>query len=134
MLVRRLSEAPVDQVHRLSLRILMDAGELGSRTMSATVLEVPEGVEQSLRSHEEAESLLVVLSGTARMSVAGTSEELTPGDLLLIPPATDFTIANDGSADVSCLSVQSPPVSVEELYHRELDAVGTHFEHDYDED
>lgn len=133
MLVRRLSEAPVDQVHRLSLRILMDAGELGSRKMSATVLEVAEGVEQDLRSHEEAESLLVVLSGSARMTVAGASEQLGPGDLLLVPPATDYTIANDGSSELSCLSVQSPPVSVEELYHRELDAVGSRFELDYDE-
>ena len=54
MLVRRLADAPVEEFHRLRSHVLMDAGELGSRNMSVTWLEVPAGAEQELRSHEEA--------------------------------------------------------------------------------
>ena len=44
----------------------MDAGELGSRNISVTWLEVPAGAEQTLRSHEEAEQVYVVVRGAAR--------------------------------------------------------------------
>ena len=50
VLVRRLSEAPVEEWHRLRTHVLMDAGELGSRNISVTWLEFPAGAEQTLRS------------------------------------------------------------------------------------
>ena len=46
MLVRRLGDAPTEEWHRLRNHILMDAGELGSRNMSVTWLEVPAGIDQ----------------------------------------------------------------------------------------
>jgi mannose-6-phosphate isomerase-like protein (cupin superfamily) len=120
MLVRRLSEAPVKDWHRLRSHILMDAGELGSRHMTVTWLEVPAGASQSLRSHEDAELVYVVVSGTGALSVAGDTERLSAGDLAMIPPATDHSIANEDESDLALLSVQSPAVSVDELYGRQL--------------
>ena len=32
------------------------------------------------------------------------------------PPATDHSIANDGESEFACISVQSPPVAVAELF------------------
>ena len=43
VLVRRLSDAAVTEVHGLRPHILMDAGELGSRNLSVNWLEVPPG-------------------------------------------------------------------------------------------
>lgn len=94
----------------------MDAGELGSRNLSVTWLEVPPGAQQSLRSDEEAEQVYVVVQGGGRMSVAGDGQEITVGDLILVPPATDHEISNDGEGSFALLSVQSPPVAVAELY------------------
>jgi mannose-6-phosphate isomerase-like protein (cupin superfamily) len=129
MLVRRLSDAAVLDYHRLSSHILMDAGELGSRHMTVTWIEVPPGAEQELHSHEEAEQVYVVVSGDAVLSAAGDSEDLVPGDLALIPPASDHVIANRGSEPLALVSVQSPAVSVEETIGRQTAAtVG------YDED
>ena len=45
MLVRRLPDATVQEFHRLRTHILMDAGELGSRHMTVTWIDVPEGVQ-----------------------------------------------------------------------------------------
>ena len=84
----------------------MDAGELGSRNMSVTWLEVPSGVEQTLHSDEQAE-----------------------GDLVLVPPATDHAISNTGEGELACVSVQSPPVAVAELYGRQMAEVSA-----YDDD
>ena len=96
MLVRRLSDAAVTEVHGLRPHILMDAGELGSRNLSVNWLEVPPGVSEELRSHEEAEQVYVVVSGTGTMSATGDTQRLGAGDLVLIPPATDHAVANDG--------------------------------------
>ena len=122
MLVRRLADAPVEEWHRLRSHVLMDAGELGARNMSVTWLEVPAGVEQTLRSHEEAEQVYVVVRGSGTMSVAGDTESVEEGDLILVSPATDHSIANNGDSELACISVQSPPVAVAELYGGQMAA------------
>ena len=131
MLVRRLADAPVEEWHQLRTKILMDAGELGSRNMSVTWIEVPSGVDQELHSHEEAEQVYVVTVGSGSMTVAGDTQPISPGDLVLVPPATDHSIANDGDADLCCISVQSPPITVSEVYGS---AVTTGAASEYDEE
>ena len=132
MLVRRLSDAAVKDWHQLSSHILMDAGELGSRHMTVTWLEVPPGASERLHSHEEAEQVYVVVRGAGTMSAAGDTETLEPGDLALIPPATDHTIANQGDGELALVSVQSPAVSVDETFGRQVaEVVGYDDEDDY---
>ena len=128
MLVRRLAEAPTEEWHRLRNRILMDAGELGSRNMSVTWLEVPADTDQELHSHEEAEQVYIVVSGRGTMTVAGDKQEIGEGDLVLVPPATDHSIANSNSAELCCVSVQSPPVEASEVFGRS--GVGVASEYD----
>ena len=131
MLVRRLAEAPVEEWHRLRSHVLMDAGELGSRNMSVIWLEIPGGAEQTLRSHEEAEQVYVVVRGAGTMSVAGDTQPVGEGDLILVPPATEHSIANDGEDAMACISVQSPPVAVAELFGGQMAEVAGY---DDDED
>lgn len=119
--------------HRLRSHILMDAGELGSRHMSVTWIEVPPGASQSLHSHEESEQVYVVVRGDGKMSAAGDTEDMQVGDLCLIPPATDHSITNDGSSDLALLSVQSPAVSVDELQERQMAANAAGYDR-YDDD
>jgi mannose-6-phosphate isomerase-like protein (cupin superfamily) len=120
VLVRRLSEAAAIDVHQLRSRILMDAGELGSRNLSVNWLEVPAGASEELRSHEEAEQVYVVVGGSGTMSATGDTQQLERGDLVMIPPATDHSVANEGPEALALISVQSPAVSVDELYSRRL--------------
>ena len=100
----------------------MDAGELGSRNLSVTWLEVPPGADQELHSHEEAEQIYIFCRGRGTMTVAGDKQEIGEGDLVLVPPATDHSIANDGDSDLCCASVQSPPITVSEIYGRPVAA------------
>ena len=130
MLVRRLADAPVEEFHRLRSHVLMDAGELGSRNMSVTWLEVPAGAEQELRSHEDAEQVYVVVRGAGTMSVAGDTQRVEEGDLILVSPATDHSIANDGESELACISVQSPPVAVAELYGGQMAEVSGYDDED----
>lgn len=120
MLVRRLEEAAVEEWHRLRIHVLMDAGELGSRNLSVTWVSVPVGAKQTLHSSGEAEQAYVVVRGSGTMSVAGDTQEVGEGDLILVPPATEHSISNGGEAELACVSIQSPPVSADELYSDQL--------------
>jgi mannose-6-phosphate isomerase-like protein (cupin superfamily) len=130
MLVRRLSEAPVEEWHKLRAHVLMDAGEMGARNISVTWLEVPAGAEQTLHSDEEAEQVYVVVRGAGTMSVAGDTQGVEEGDLILVPPATDHAIANDGEEALACISIQSPPVAASDLYSDQLAEVSGYDEED----
>jgi mannose-6-phosphate isomerase-like protein (cupin superfamily) len=134
VLVRRLSDAAAVDVHRLNARILMDAGELGSRNMSVNWLEVPPGASEELRSHEEAEQVYVVVKGTGTMAATGDRQALGEGDLAMIPPATDHSISNDGTEPLALVSVQSPGVSADELFSRRLATQAAGYDSDYDDE
>ena len=129
MLVRRLEDAPVEEWHRLRTHVLMDAGELGSRNLSVTWLSLPVGAEQTLSSQQESEQAYVVVRGAGTMSVAGDTQQVGEGDLILVPPATEHSVANDGEEEFSFVSIQSPPVAAAELYSDQLAEVAG-----YDED
>ena len=115
--------------HRLRAHVLMDAGELGARNLSVTWVTVPGGAKQGLRSSDEAEQAYVVVRGRGTMSVAGDTQEVGEGDLILVPPATEHSIGNEGGDELACVSIQSPPVAAAELYSDQLAEVAG-----YDED
>lgn len=110
----------MEEWHRLRTHVLMDAGELGARNLSVTWLSIPAGAEQTLHSHEESEQVYVVVRGSGAMSVAGDTQNVAEGDLILVPPATDHSVTNDGEVELACVSIQSPPVAAAELYSDQL--------------
>jgi mannose-6-phosphate isomerase-like protein (cupin superfamily) len=98
----------------------MDAGDLGSRNLTVTWVDVPPGAEQRPHAHAESEQAYVIVRGRGRMEVAGDVEEVGEGDLVLIPPGAQHGIVNDGSEPLVYIAAASPPVSMEELYSMEL--------------
>ncbi len=130
MLVRRFDEAAVEEWHRLRAHVLMDAGELGSRNLSVTWVTLPAGASQTLRSQEESEQAYVVVRGGGSMSVAGDTQRVSEGDMILVPPATEHSLSNDGDADLACVSIQSPPVAASELYSDQLAEVAGYDDED----
>ena len=134
VLVRRLSDAAVTEVHGLRPHILMDAGELGSRNLSVNWLEVPPGVKEELRSHEEAEQVYVVVSGTGTMSATGDTQ--TPRRRRPRPdPAGHRPLGRQRRRASRSPSSRSsrPAVSAEELYSRRLATQATGYD-DYDDE
>ena len=131
MLVRRFDEAAVEEWHRLRAHVLMDAGELGSRNLSVTWVTLPAGASQTLRSQEEAEQAYVVVRGSGSMSVAGDTQQVAEGDMILVPPATEHSLSNDGSDELAFVSIQSPPVAASELYSDQLAEVAGYDDDDF---
>jgi len=118
--LRRLSEAASEERGRLRSHFLLDAGDLGSRNLTVTWVDVPPGGEQRAHSHADSEQVYVIVRGTGRMHVAGDAEQVGEGDLVFIPPGAEHGIVNDGSETLVYVSAASPPVSMEELYGDEL--------------
>jgi mannose-6-phosphate isomerase-like protein (cupin superfamily) len=98
----------------------MDAGDLGSRNLSVTWVDVPQGAEQRAHSHDESEQVYVIVQGRGQMKVSGDTEEVSAGDLVFIPPGTEHGIVNHGDELLVYVSASSPPVSMEELYQVQL--------------
>ena len=114
----------------LRSHFLMDAGDLGSRNLTVTWVDVPPGAEQRVHSHGDAEQVYVIVRGHGRMQVAGDIEEVGEGDLIFIPPAAQHGILNDGSETLVYISAASPPISLAELYGAELSPVGDGYDDD----
>ena len=83
----------------------MDAGELGSRNMSVTWLEVPAGIDQGLHSHEEAEQVYIVVSGRGTMTVAGDTQEVGEGDPEAVDQLVEFCRRGPSRAEVTSVEV-----------------------------
>src|SRR3954465_9766945 len=88
----------------------MAAGELGSRNLSVNWRGGPAGASEELRSHEEAEQAYIVASGAGSMTATGDTQRLEPGDLVLIPPPTDPSVANQRT-DVPVPAALRPPAA-----------------------
>ena len=112
----------------------MDAGELGSRNLSVNWIEVPPGASEELISHEEAEQVYVVVSGSGAMSATGDNQELEPGDFVMIPPATEHSVSNDGTEPLALVSVQSPGVSADELFSIRLASQAAGYDDAYEDE
>jgi mannose-6-phosphate isomerase-like protein (cupin superfamily) len=72
----------------------------------------------------------VVVRGSGSMSVAGDTQRVNEGDLVLVPPATEHSVSNDGDTELACVSIQSPPVAAEELYSDQLAEVAGYDDED----
>jgi mannose-6-phosphate isomerase-like protein (cupin superfamily) len=118
--VRRLSEAAVEERGRLRSHFLLDAGDLGSKNLSVTWVDVPPGAEQRPHSHPDSEQIYVIVRGNGLMHVAGDTEEVGEGDLVFIPPGASHGIKNESSEPLVYISAASPPVSMAELYSEQL--------------
>ena len=73
-------------------------------------------------------------AATARCRRRATRAELAPGDLVLIPPATDHSVGNDGAEPLALVSVQSPGVSADELFSLRLASQAAGYDGDYDDE
>jgi mannose-6-phosphate isomerase-like protein (cupin superfamily) len=98
----------------------MDAGDLGSRNLVVTWVEVAPGGEQRPHVHARSEQVYVILHGRGRMTVAGEAAEVAVGDLVLVSPGAAHAIANPAEEPLVYVSATSPPDSMADLYKTQL--------------
>ena len=63
---------------------------------------------------EKSEEVFIILEGMAKAVVAGTEQNLSKGDVLLVPAGAEQHLENIGNVPVQFLCVVSPPWKKEE--------------------
>ena len=72
-----------------------------AETFAQYAVEIaPGGGSAAPEPDEQAQGVLFVAHGTARLTIGGNTHELSPGSYVYLPPATAWTIWNRG--DVAC--------------------------------
>ncbi|MBV8815343.1 MAG: cupin domain-containing protein [Verrucomicrobia bacterium] len=61
-------------------------------------------------SHKEGQQVLLLIIGKLAAEVAGEVSNLSPGDVVLIPPGTKHKFTNHGTGPAVTFNVYSPPV------------------------
>ena len=73
-----------------------------AETFAQMIVEVaPGGGSDRPEPEEGAEGVLFVVKGGARLTIAGTDHDLTPGSYAYLPPACDWRLANPTGATVT---------------------------------
>lgn len=68
--------------------LLLTEGQFGSRNLSITWVEGEPGSEQVVHAHPVNEQVFVIVRGRGIMKVGDEEEEVGPGTMIFLPPAT----------------------------------------------
>lgn len=116
MRVHKFDEVPSVTKHRAALHILMDAGELGSRHMCVHWVEVPvDATFRGLSPDGDGEQFCVFVSGSGTIASAGQTRSVGRGDLVFMPPASEFAVRASGDESLVYVCAISPQEAYEEL-------------------
>jgi mannose-6-phosphate isomerase-like protein (cupin superfamily) len=90
-------------------RLLLTAGQFGSRQLSVTWVECQPGSQQALHAHPAQEQVYVIVQGRGQMLVGAEAREVGRGTLVFVPSATSHAIRNIGDQLLVYVSATSPP-------------------------
>ena len=72
-----------------------------AETFSQYIMEVaPQGGSERPETDPQAEGVLFVVEGTARITISGEPQALRPGSYVYLPPATEWSLVNESDAPV----------------------------------
>ncbi|WIM94910.1 cupin domain-containing protein [Actinoplanes oblitus] len=95
MAIHRRNEAVVHRLHGSVFNSYV-APSTGSAELCAWRLEIAGGTA-GVRHRIDREEVFLVLAGRVRVFLDGVVEELTAGDVLLVPAGAEFGIDNPGA-------------------------------------
>jgi mannose-6-phosphate isomerase-like protein (cupin superfamily) len=72
------------------------------------VMTIPPGGEIGLETHDENDQILSFVSGVARADVGGESQEVKPGDIVIVPAGTQHNFTNTGPNPLVLYTVYGP--------------------------
>lgn len=78
------------------------------RNQSLAEARLPPGARTTKHHHPRTEEIYYILTGTARMEIAGELRDVGPGDAIAIPPGAVHQITNTGPATLCFLCCCAP--------------------------
>ena len=110
------------KVGGMAIRFLVDGAESGG-SVAVFEFDVPAGTKVAAgHSHDDYEETIYGLEGVLTWTVEGTTTDIGPGDVLLIPRGAVHQFDNTGSVDAKSLAVVTPGILGPD-YFREVAAI-----------
>ncbi len=88
------------------------------RHTQLVVMTIPPGGEIGEEVHEENDQILTFVSGVGKAHVAGETEDVEPGDVVVVPAGTQHNFVNDGPNPLVLYTVYGPPDHADGTVHR----------------
>ena len=88
------------------------------RHTQLVVMTIPPGGEIGAEVHEENDQILTFVSGVGKAYVAGETEDVEPGDVVVVPAGTEHNFVNDGPNPLVLYTVYGPPDHADGTVHR----------------
>ena len=82
------------------------------------VMTIPPGGEIGMETHDENDQILQFVSGNGRAEVAGETQDVTQGDLVIVPAGTKHNFTNTGPNPLVLYTVYGPPDHADGTVHK----------------
>ena len=89
----------------------------GSKTQ-LVVMTIPPGGEIGEETHPDTDQILTFVSGTGEAVLAGESEQVAQGDLVVVPAGTKHNFRNTGVNPLVLYTVYGPPEHADGAVHK----------------
>src|SRR5436190_4262219 len=110
------------KVGEMAIRFLVD-GEQSAGAVAVFEFDVPAGAKvAAAHSHDGYEETIYGLEGVLTWTVEGTSTDVGPGEVLVIPRGAVHHFDNTGDADARALAIVTPGVLGPDFF-REIAAI-----------
>jgi mannose-6-phosphate isomerase-like protein (cupin superfamily) len=80
----------------------------GAKTQ-LVMMSLPPGTDVGVETHARVEQTFFFVSGTGRATLDGQSVDITPGDVLVVPPGTTHDVVATGEEPLRLYTVYVPP-------------------------
>ena len=115
MIIRQLSaQPPFTTKDGSTIRSILDRANAPVENQSLAEAQVPAGRATQRHYHRLSEEFYFILEGTGEMEIDGATQQVGPGDAILIPPGAWHTI--QATSDLRFLCCCAPPYAHEDTY------------------
>ncbi len=97
-----------------NFRTVLNTGE----HTQVVAMTLQPGEDIGAEVHPDNDQVLIFSEGTARAEVAGDRQEVTAGDLVVVPAGTEHNFTNTGSGVLRLLTIYGPPDHAPDTVHR----------------
>lgn len=106
--INQREAVPFTTVDGSTIRELLAHRNSAIRQQSLAEARLAPGKATTPHHHKVTEEIYYILSGSARMTLAGESRAVGPGDAIAIPPGLVHTIENTGPEELVFLCTCAP--------------------------
>ena len=117
MILNQIAEqAPFTTADGSTIRSILDNTNAPVENQSLAEASLPPGAATDRHYHKESEEIYYILEGQGIMELEGESQQVGPGDAILIPPGSWHQITASSESEIRLLCCCSPPYSHEDTY------------------